>query len=149
MLKKSLKHKDDLYVVSDCHEGILNVVHSVFPHAKHSFRGSARSVSWIFLQAARASSVYECEEHISMLDYDYPPSYTKILGKNCNDKWSRAYASLNRYSVIMSNNAESLNVVAVTAREYPICELVEFIVGTMQKLLHLIILGSLPILNLS
>ncbi|CAH9085170.1 unnamed protein product, partial [Cuscuta epithymum] len=145
MLKKSLKHRDDLYVVSDRHEGILNAVRSVFPHAEHGFcvyhilgnikskfRGSARLVSWKFLQAARAGSVYECERYLSMLDYD-DPRIRPYLEKIGNDKWSRAYASRNRYSVMMSNNAESLNAIFVTAREYPICKLVEFIVGTLQK----------------
>ncbi|CAH9096997.1 unnamed protein product, partial [Cuscuta epithymum] len=145
MLKKSLTHREDLYVVSDRHEGILNAVHSVFPHAEHGFcvyhilgnikskfRGSARLVSWKFLQAARAGSVYECEEYLSMLDYD-DPEIRRYLERIGHDKWSRAYASRNRYSVMMSNNAESLNAVVVTAREYPICKLIEFIVGTMQK----------------
>ncbi|CAH9139137.1 unnamed protein product, partial [Cuscuta epithymum] len=83
-------------------------------------------------QAARAGSVYECEEYLSMLDYD-DPEIRRYLERIGYDKWSRAYASRNRYSVMMSNNAESLNAVVVTAREYPICKLIEFIVGTMQK----------------
>ncbi|CAH9114325.1 unnamed protein product, partial [Cuscuta epithymum] len=144
MLKNCLNHRNGLYIVSDRHEGIINAVHSVFPYAEHGycvyhilgnikskFKGSAKVLSWKFLQAARAGSVYECEEYLSRLDYDDPRIRT-YLQKIGNEKWSRAYASRNRYSVMMSNNAESLNAVFVTAREYPICKLIEFIVRTMQ-----------------
>ncbi|CAH9085664.1 unnamed protein product, partial [Cuscuta epithymum] len=57
-------------------------------------------------------------------------TYLERIG---HDKWSHAYASLNRYSVMMSNNAESLNAVNATAREFPICKLIEFIIARMQK----------------
>ncbi|CAH9124156.1 unnamed protein product [Cuscuta epithymum] len=145
MLKRSLTHRDDLYIVSDRHEGIINAVRSVFPHAEHGycvyhilanlktrFRGSQTSVSWKFLQAARVGSVYECEEYLCMLDVEDERirTYLERIG---HDKWSRAYASRNRYSVMMSNNAESLNAVNATAREYPICKLIEFIIARMQK----------------
>ncbi|CAH9099405.1 unnamed protein product [Cuscuta europaea] len=144
MLKNCLKLRDNLYVVSDRHEGIINAVHSVFPYAEHGycvyhilgnikskFRGYAKMLSWKCLQAARARSVYECEEYLSRLDHD-DPGIRKYLQKNGNDKWSRAYASRNRFFVIMSNNAESLNAIFVKVREYPICKLIEFIVRTMQ-----------------
>ncbi|CAH9130179.1 unnamed protein product, partial [Cuscuta epithymum] len=145
MLKRSLTHRDDLYIVSDRHEGIINAVRSVFSHAEHGycvyhilanlktrFRGSQTSVSWKFLQAARVGSVYECEEYLCMLDVEDERirTYLERIG---HDKWSRAYASRNRYSVMMSNNAESLNAVNATAREYPICKLIEFIIARMQK----------------
>ncbi|CAH9084451.1 unnamed protein product [Cuscuta europaea] len=145
MLKHSLMHRDDLYIVSDRHEGIITSVRSVFPHAEHGycvyhilanlktrFRGTQKTVSWKFLQAARVGSVYECEEYLQMLDSEDPHIRT-YLERMGHHKWSHAYASRNRYSVMMSNNAESLNAVNATAREYPICKLIEFIIARMQK----------------
>ncbi|CAH9114486.1 unnamed protein product [Cuscuta europaea] len=105
MLKHSLMHRDDLYILSDRHEGIISSVRSVFPHAQHGycvyhilanlktrFRGTQKTVSWKFLQADRVGSVYECEEYLQMLDSEDPRirTYLEWMG---HDKWSRAYAS--------------------------------------------------------
>ncbi|CAH9059043.1 unnamed protein product [Cuscuta europaea] len=37
MLKNCLKLRDNLYVVSDRHEGIINAVRSVFPYVEHGY----------------------------------------------------------------------------------------------------------------
>ncbi|VFQ95966.1 unnamed protein product [Cuscuta campestris] len=135
------------YIVSDMHEGIIKAVKSVFPKAGHghcifhilgniksNFNGSEKSLSWKFYAAARAASEVECERFLNYLGSDDPRiiGYLKEIGK---DKWARS-CSNNRYSIMTSNLAESMNNVDAVPREYPITQPVDFLVGRMQVWFH-------------
>ncbi|CAH9140423.1 unnamed protein product, partial [Cuscuta epithymum] len=37
MLKETLAHRDDLFIVSDRHAGIIHAARVVFPHAEHGY----------------------------------------------------------------------------------------------------------------
>ncbi|VFQ92902.1 unnamed protein product [Cuscuta campestris] len=54
--------------------------------------------------------------------------YLKAISK---EKWARS-CSNNRFSIMTSNLAESMNNVDAIPREYPISQLVDFLVGRMQ-----------------
>ncbi|VFQ59849.1 unnamed protein product [Cuscuta campestris] len=106
----------------------------ILGNIKSNFNGSEKSLSWKFYAAARAASEVECERFLNYLGSDDPRiiGYLKAIGK---DKWARS-CSNNRYSIMTSNLAESMNNVDAVPREYPITQLVDFLVGRMQVWFH-------------
>ena len=44
-----------------------------------------------------------------------------------NKKWARSHFKSKRYSIMTSNNAESMNIVGKKARDYHIKSLIEFL----------------------
>ncbi|VFQ82737.1 unnamed protein product [Cuscuta campestris] len=83
---------------------------------------------------AWAASEVECDRFLRYLSSDDPRiiGYLKAIGK---EKWARS-CSNNRFSIMTSNLAESMNNVDVIPREYPISQLVDFLVGRMQVWFH-------------
>ncbi|CAH9125525.1 unnamed protein product [Cuscuta epithymum] len=144
MLKETLAHRDDLFIVSDRHEGIIHAARVVFPHAEHGYcvqhiLGNIRTkfkgcdgLAWKFNQAARAASPAELEEYLALLDSEDAGirPYLSAIGF---EKWTRCYSRRTRYSVMTSNNAESMNSLDRIPQEYPIAKLIDFLRGRMQK----------------
>ncbi|VFQ78645.1 unnamed protein product [Cuscuta campestris] len=146
-VKQSLKHRPVEYIVSHRHDGIIKAVKSVYPKVGHghcifhifgniktNFHGSEKSLSWKFYGAARAASEVECDRYLKYLDRDDPRiiGYLKSIGK---EKWARS-CSNQRYSIMTSNLAESMNNVDAVPREYPISQLVDFLIGRTQRWFH-------------
>ncbi|VFR03243.1 unnamed protein product [Cuscuta campestris] len=98
-----------------------------------SFRGSAKAVTWKFIRAAKAATVRERNWYMKLLDEE-DPAIQPYLARIGFSKWSRA--ANNRYSIMTSNNAESMNSVDASARVYPIAQLIDFIIVRMQKWFH-------------
>ncbi|VFQ60321.1 unnamed protein product [Cuscuta campestris] len=147
-LKTTLTPRHDLYIVSDRHEGILHAVQNIFPNAGHGFctehitrnlrgkfKGPKEDLTWKFRKASRAPTEVECEEYLKMLDEQDQRirSYLSQIGES---RWACCKSGPFRYSVMTSNAAESMNNVNNSAREYPICKLVDFIRERMQKWFH-------------
>lgn len=61
------------------------------------------------------------------------PKMIEYLWKADARKWSRAYAPANRYNIMTSNLAESLNSLLKASREYPIACLLETIRSTLTR----------------
>ncbi|VFQ76165.1 unnamed protein product [Cuscuta campestris] len=146
-VNQALKHRPVEYIVSDKHDGIIKAVKSVYPKVGHghcifhifgniktNFNGSEKSLSWKFYGAARAASEVECDRYLKYLDRDDPRiiGYLKSIGK---EKWARS-CSNQRYSIMTSNLAESMNNVDAVPREYPISQLVDFLIGRTQRWFH-------------
>ncbi|RAL53595.1 hypothetical protein DM860_012210 [Cuscuta australis] len=93
------------------------------------------ALRWKFFAAARAPTKSYCDRYLSPLD-DEDPRIRPYLYSIGMEKWARSCFNVNRYSIMTSNNAESMNSVNATPREYPIAQLVDFIVGRMQKWFH-------------
>ncbi|RAL49764.1 hypothetical protein DM860_002055 [Cuscuta australis] len=77
----------------------------------------------------------ECEEYLQMLD-EQDHRIRAYLSKIGQPRWAHCKSGPYRYSVMTSNAAESMNNVNNSAREYPICKLVDFIRERMQKWFH-------------
>ncbi|VFQ81972.1 unnamed protein product [Cuscuta campestris] len=146
-VKQALKHRPVEYIVSGRHDGIIKAVKSIFPKARHvhcifhifgniktNFHGSEKSLSWKFYGAARAASEAECDRYLKYLDSDDPRiiGYLKAIRK---EKWARS-CSNQRYSIMTSNLAESVNNIDAVPREYPIIQLVDFLIGRTQRWFH-------------
>ncbi|VFQ78997.1 unnamed protein product [Cuscuta campestris] len=82
----------------------------------------------------KAASEVECDRYLKYLDKDDPRiiGYLKSIGK---EKWARS-CSNQRYSIMTSNLAESMNNVDAVPREYPISQLVDFLIGRTQRWFH-------------
>ncbi|VFQ70050.1 unnamed protein product [Cuscuta campestris] len=89
-----------------------------------SFRGSAKAVTWKFIRLAKAATVRERNWYMKLLNEE-DRATQPYLGRIGFSKWSRAESANNRYSIMTSNNAESMNSVDATAREYPIAQLID------------------------
>ncbi|RAL42495.1 hypothetical protein DM860_011113 [Cuscuta australis] len=86
-------------------------------------------------KASRAPTEVECEEYLQMLD-EQDHRIRAYLNQIGQTKWARCKSGPFRYSVMTSNAAKSMNNVNNSAREYPICKLVDFIRERMQKWFH-------------
>ncbi|VFQ67552.1 unnamed protein product [Cuscuta campestris] len=136
------------YILSDRHGGIIKAAKAHFPRVPHGhcvnhilgniksqFNGSEKALRWKFFAAARAPTKSYCDRYLTLLD-DEDPRIRPYLYSIGMEKWARSCFNVNRYSIMTSNNAESMNSVNATPREYPIAQLVDFIVGRMQKWFH-------------
>ncbi|CAH9093485.1 unnamed protein product [Cuscuta epithymum] len=167
-LKECLAHREDMYIVSDRHDGIIHAAKVVFPHAEHGycayhilgnirskFKGSTTGLAWKFNQAARAATPAQFEEYMALLDAE-DPRIRDYLNEIGVEKWARCFAPRSRYSIMTSNNAESVNSVDRVPREYPIAKLIDFLgEGCKNGFVNVVILHQvvkqfcLTILNLN
>ncbi|CAH9129122.1 unnamed protein product [Cuscuta epithymum] len=143
-LKECLKHRDDMYIVSDRHKGIIKAAKAIFPHASHGyccehlrrnmrskFRGKSSNHGWKFKAAWEAATVNECYQYLSMLDEE-DARIRPWLEKIGTEKWARSMAVKSRWGVMTSNCAEAMNSMDANAREYPVAKLLDFIREKMQ-----------------
>ncbi|CAH9128404.1 unnamed protein product, partial [Cuscuta epithymum] len=140
-----IQYRDDMYIISDRHKGILSAARKVFPHASHGFcvehlrrnmiskfRGSSKDLGWKFRAAYMASTVKEYEQYLSLLDAE-DVRMRAWLEKIGGQKWAKCLAGPSRFNVMTSNCAESLNSVNVCAREYCVSKLIDFLRERMQE----------------
>ncbi|VFQ83199.1 unnamed protein product [Cuscuta campestris] len=99
------------------------------------FKGPKEDLTGKFRKASRAATELECKEYQQMLD-EQDHRTRAYLSKIGQTRWARCKSGQHRYSVLTSNAAESMNNVNNSAREYPICKLVDFIRERMQKWFH-------------
>ncbi|VFQ69362.1 unnamed protein product [Cuscuta campestris] len=106
----------------------------MFQIRRSNFHGSEKLLYWKFYGAARAASEAECNRYLKYLDRDDPRiiGYLKAIGK---EKWARSRSN-QRYSIMTSNLAESMNNVDVVPCEYPISQLVDFLMARTQRWFH-------------
>ncbi|XVF67497.1 hypothetical protein PTKIN_Ptkin10aG0125800 [Pterospermum kingtungense] len=63
-------------------------------------------------------------------------AYRSLCIKIGAKRWARAFSPLRRYHFMTSNVAESLNSALRNARKFPVCTVIEFIQGLIQKWFH-------------
>ncbi|KAJ0255795.1 hypothetical protein HA466_0088470 [Hirschfeldia incana] len=131
----------DLVFISDRHQSIYAGLHKVYPMAKHyacvlhlqrnivsMFK--KKHLAYLVSKAARAYRVSDFYKHFNEI---------KMIDINCADylirvgfeHWARSHSGGQRYNLMTSNVAESLNAALAEAREYPIVALVEYIRGML------------------
>ncbi|CAH9085629.1 unnamed protein product, partial [Cuscuta epithymum] len=144
-VREALMFREDMYIVSDRHKGLISAAKRIFPHAGHGycvehlrrnmiskFRGSTVDLCWKFKAAYMAATVKEYEEYMSLLDSE-DIRIRPWLDKIGSHKWAKCMSGPRRYDIMTSNCAESMNNVDVSAREYSVSKLIDFLRGRMQQ----------------
>ncbi|VFQ88336.1 unnamed protein product [Cuscuta campestris] len=106
-----------------------------------SFRGSANAVTWKFIRAVKAATVRERNWYMKLLDEE-DLAIQPYLARIGFSKWSQAESANNRYSIMTSNNVESMNSVDASACEYPIAQLIDFIINNPQVIAAVKVTGG-------
>ncbi|KAM3201355.1 hypothetical protein P3L10_033718 [Capsicum annuum] len=129
-LKSIIEDEPDLCVISDRHISIANAFSRVYIHAHHGLcmRHLAENLCvnqhcgeylYLFYAAAKAYSFYEFGDNFVELKSKYPKAAHVLENVLGFEKWSRAHFSGNRYDVMTTNIAESLNSILMDKWEYP------------------------------
>jgi len=145
-LKKAIGERQHQVIVSDRNKGILQAVGKVFRESDHGycmyhllknvrnkFKGLTKEAAWKFSGAAKAYTHVEWERFMGMLDEEDAGIRTYLEKEVGHEKWARAHFTEKRYSIMTSNNAESLNSVLLKAREFPIAKIFDFFRERMTK----------------
>ena len=141
--KLAYGEREGLVFVSDRHKSIATVLKKVFPNAMHGIcmyhlKGNLKAsyskvmVDDLFLLCAKAYRMCQFEHYMhqmAMLD----PRIRPYLHKIGYEKWSRAYATGKRYSILTTNIAESMNSATKHGRGLPVAAFVEWFRGMLQS----------------
>ncbi|XP_062076064.1 uncharacterized protein LOC133780212 [Humulus lupulus] len=144
-LRDTYGEPEGLAIVSDRHKSIDNAVHIVYPNAFHGacmfhllnnlkskYGSHGEELQMKFLIAAKAYTKTECEQYMRGLDR-LDRRIRPYLEKAKFETWTRSYSPTKRYTMMISNIAESLNATLKAARNLPIDILVECLRSLVQK----------------
>ncbi|XP_019237991.1 PREDICTED: uncharacterized protein LOC109218117, partial [Nicotiana attenuata] len=135
--------RTSMCVVSDRNESILKATSIVYPGMPHyscvwhiwtniraKFKKGHLQLNELYF--ATAGSYTKFNERMSKIEEIDPrvKSYLYDIGYH---RWSRVHATVNRTWTIISNIAESLNVVTKYARELPIFDLLEYMRTLLER----------------
>ncbi|XP_073133702.1 uncharacterized protein [Henckelia pumila] len=136
-LKIIVEDDDELVIISDRHQGIINVVASLYNRAHHVFcmwhmsqniKGKSNKkngAAELFIRVAKAYKESDFDSLYTELRERFP-EVAKYLKDNTSPKrWSRAKQTGNRYSIMTTNGVESINGRLREERELPITALLE------------------------
>ncbi|KAM3204720.1 hypothetical protein P3L10_028130 [Capsicum annuum] len=129
-LKSIVEDEPDLLVISNRYNIITNAFSSVYSHAHHGFyiRHLTKNLCvnqhcgehlYLFYAAAKAYTIDEFSEHFAELKNNFLEAAHVLKNVLGFEKWSRAQFPGNRYDVMTTNIAESLNSVLMDEWEYP------------------------------
>ncbi|XP_047250873.1 uncharacterized protein LOC107874052 [Capsicum annuum] len=119
----------DLCFISDRHKSIANGIAKAYNHAHHEYcmrhLGKNLRVNhhcgehlYLFYNAAKAYSLEKFSYHFVEFK-NYCPEKAFFLEHDLSfEKWSRAYFRGNRFNVMTTNIAESVNAILIVEREY-------------------------------
>ncbi|CAA7038952.1 unnamed protein product [Microthlaspi erraticum] len=129
-LKTIIPDESDLVFVSDRAQSIENALLANYPLAHHgicsfhfqknielNFRGTP--LIPLYKEAAKAYTRFDFDNLLNEIMISDEEVGNYLVGADVR-KWSRAYAPANRYNIMISNLAESLNSLLKEPREYPI-----------------------------
>ena len=133
----------ELYFVSDRHLSIGKGLRNSYRLAKHGYciyhiyqnfkrKFGRQDLFGIFKKAAQAYTVAEFNHQFAQIIAASPKigQYLKDAGV---ENWARAHFHGNRFNIMTSNNAECLNGLWKTQRQWPILALFDAIVETISK----------------
>ena len=144
-LKTSFGEREELCIISDRHSSIEKAVSKIFPGAAHgicmyhllnnlksTFKKSDNTINDAFFGAARAYTKQGFNYHMKQLEEidEGIPNYLSQIGMH---KWARVYCKANRFDLMTSNIAESLNSTNKEARELPVTTLLSCLHGLVQE----------------
>ncbi|KAG7534144.1 Transposase MuDR plant [Arabidopsis thaliana x Arabidopsis arenosa] len=140
-LQQIIPDEDDLTFVSDRHTSIYNGLQKVYPRAVHgacivhlqrnvATKFKQKMLAPLISKAARAFKKSTFTEYFEEIERVAPrcAEYLMAIGW---EHWTRSHCNGDRYNIMTSNVAESLNAVLKEARELPIVSTLEFIRGTL------------------
>ncbi|KAH0632912.1 hypothetical protein KY284_035698 [Solanum tuberosum] len=147
----------DLYFISDRHKSIANGIVNVYNHAHHRYcmrhLGENLRVNhhcgdylYLYYNAAKTYSLEEFDNHFVEFKNKCPAAAIVLEYDVGFEKWSRAHFPRNRYDVMTINIAESLNVMLIDEREYPMASIFNSIAkrfGEIFRKRHAYILKSM------
>ena len=145
-LRQAIGDVDDLVFISDRHKSIEKGIRTVFPSAIHGVcchhlsmntkkkfkNDTILSLFWLAAKSCRHSDFTGYMEQIRSISSG---AYSYLQGIGFQ-KWARAHFPGNRYNIMTTNIAESMNNVLKYARRLPITIMAEFLRKTMQKWYH-------------
>lgn len=144
-LRECLGYIDNLVFVSDRASSIDQAIRAVYPDALHGLccRHLCMNLklkvtptdddTWHFWRTCKAYRKSDFEDAFRQLRLVLDVKGRKIIDSLDKAKWSRAYFPGDRFNIMTSNSAESLNSMTRHARKLPICMLLEFMRATTQK----------------
>ncbi|KAH0679468.1 hypothetical protein KY284_020553 [Solanum tuberosum] len=130
--------------ISDRHKSIINGIVNVYNHAHHGYcmrhLGENLHVNhhcgdylYLYYNAAKAYSLEEFDNYFVEFK-NKCPAVAVVLEHDIDfEKWSRAHFPGNRYDVMTTNIAESLNAMLIDEREYPVASIFNWIAKRFGK----------------
>ncbi|XP_073275502.1 uncharacterized protein [Primulina huaijiensis] len=142
-LKEQIGDSNRLVFISDRHKSITKAIRVIFPQSHHGYciwhmeqnikvKFHTKGLIPLFKSAAEAYRMSEFENYMTEI-YGKNEKLGKYLEDTGYDSWSRVHFKGNRYNIMTSNNAESMNSLLKSQRDYPITALIEHIRSVMQK----------------
>ncbi|XP_062113898.1 uncharacterized protein LOC133824895 [Humulus lupulus] len=144
-LRDAYGDRDGLCIISDQQSNICASVKKVYPNAKHGFcmthvlnnlktkfKSCGKEIVPTFIAAARSYIKDDFEYYMKQLD-NIDVGIRPYLAEIGHEKWSRAFFTGGRYSIMTANIAESMNIVDGSAREMPVATLVEWLITWMDR----------------
>ncbi|KAM3251378.1 hypothetical protein P3L10_005448 [Capsicum annuum] len=130
-LKSIIEDEPDLCVIYDRHISIANAYSRVYSHVHHGLcmRHLAENLRinqhcgehlYLFYTAEKAYSFDEFSDNVVELKSKCPEAAHVLENVLGFEKWSRAHFSKNRYDMMTTNIAESLNSILMDEWEYPV-----------------------------
>ncbi|XP_033138752.1 uncharacterized protein LOC117129297 [Brassica rapa] len=140
-LSQKIPDASDLVFVSDRANSISSALEDVYPLSHHGICRIhlLRNITPTYAKTGllplveSAADAYTCHEFWLIFKdiKDKCPELAKYLEESDFRKWARSYAPANRYNIMTTNIAESLNSMLRMPRELPIISLLETIRLTM------------------
>ncbi|XP_048620104.1 uncharacterized protein LOC125590551 [Brassica napus] len=140
-LSQKIPDASDLVFVSDRANSISSALEDVYPLSHHGICRIhlLRNITPTYVKIGllplveSAADAYTCHEFWLIFKdiKDKCPELAKYLEDSDFRKWARSYAPANRYNIMTTNIAESLNSMLRMPRELPIISLLETIRLTM------------------
>ncbi|XP_048596379.1 uncharacterized protein LOC125578126 [Brassica napus] len=140
-LSQKIPDASDLVFVSDRANSISSALEDVYPLSHHGICRIhlLRNITPTYAKTGllplveSAADAYTCHEFWLIFKdiKDKCPELAKYLEESDFRKWARSYAPANRYNIMTTNIAESLNSMLKMPRELPIISLLETIRLTM------------------
>ncbi|KAH0737829.1 hypothetical protein KY290_036534 [Solanum tuberosum] len=148
-----------LCFISARRKSIVNDIVNVYNQAHHGYcmrhLGKNLHVNhhcgdylYLYYNAAKAYSLEEFDNHFVEFKNKCPAAAVVLEHDIGFEKWSRAHFPSNRYDVMTTNIAESLNAMLIEEREYPVVSIFNSIAKRLGELFrerHAYILKSMVI----
>ncbi|KAD6795762.1 hypothetical protein E3N88_06658 [Mikania micrantha] len=140
-LKDGIADHPELAIISDRASSIDLAIRTVYPLAYHGLccrhlmvnlrlKGKAQESLW--WATCKAYTISDFETNYNAL-CAMRPAIRETLTRVGFHKWARSHCPVQRFNIMTSNSAESINASSRNARKLPITKLIDFFVSLVQK----------------
>ncbi|XP_060668520.1 uncharacterized protein LOC125419637 [Ziziphus jujuba] len=144
--KEAFGDDPNIAFISDRHKSIAKAICTVFPNNHHGhctyhlgtnlrakkFKGNVNAIISTFNDAARAYIVEDFDKAMQLLA-GVSIEAVQYLKDASPSKWARSHFPGNRYNIMTTNIAESMNSVLIDARDKPVLPLLDHIRDVLQR----------------